>query len=938
MVVIMSNPMGRSPIEAEQAVVGLNRGKQLQSDEAKSRAVAMVVSKTAPAAERTAAEELARYLRQIYPAEQFTIVDSLPESGRCVLVGSVKSDPSLRKYVQKDQLAVAESFVVTTRNENRRQMTILAGADSRGTLYGVYALLEKLGCGFYLSYDALPPARQEKLSFEGREMSDAPLVRERFVFNWHNFLSGCSTWNLADWKQWIVQAQKMGYNGVMVHAYGNNPMASFSFNGVKKPVGYLSTTQKGRDWSTQHVTDVRQLWGGFVFDGPVFGSEAAMVPDEERAEAAQRLMRDVFASAKERAMNVYFALDVDTVSANPQEVIETLPPEARFPITVEPRSGKLWLADPDTPEGYRYYKAQVEALMKAYPQIHCLVVWFRAGSTPWTAMKLSELPPRWQEEYGAELAKTPEAAKFWQSHNFFALAKVVKAFDRALKELGRDDVQIAVGSWGFRFLPGCDRFMPRHVKFIPLDYEVLRDRSQMGDAELRREIREVGSRRAVLPVVWAHHDDGHYVGRPYAPFADFYSRLADSGAAGFGIIHWTTRPLDLYFKSLAKQVWQSTKDQPLRMTCDEMAERSFGSESRNKMGEYWYRWVTEAPKIGRETGEWFIDRKLTDMPAAVAGNEQRMKLLDGVNEAALDPAAKDRLNYFKGLERFIVDLYRTEEAFQRARDAYKAGDFAAARQAMAECRPGEVIARYARFSSLGGVTRGEQGLVVSLNLRWLTHYVRCRQALRMESVRYRFWPTSHDRLAQSMGTFTFHFGLSHTVWECLGTKETGAPTFVVPSGVKITRPDHVSAFYEEICRSGIESDKPITIALRPVMSEGGRAKTDAALLPAGEYRLQLLMLDPSSTGPGQRVSDVALVLSDGEQWSKAKPAPRRRVSPTADRVDIFKETGRANCILERGYPVRLEAPGAVSLTLTPVRGKAVLCGAVLEPISGSEGP
>jgi len=296
---------------------------------------------------------------------------------------------------------------------------------------------------------------------------------------------------------------------------------------VDKPVGYLSTTQKGRDWSTQHVNDVRRLWGGFVFDGPVFGCKAAIAPDAERADAARRMMHKVFAHAERRDMDVYFAVDVDTASANPQEVIETLPEDARFPIAVEEmrwmnqRRGKIWLANPDTPQGYRYYKAQVDALMEAYPQIDCLVVWFRHNNTPWMAFKAAEMPRAWRQEYADEIEKTPDAAELWRSHNFFALGKIVAAFERALREVGRDDVRIAVGSWKFDFLPGCDRFLPRNVTLIPLDWEVLHDQSQMRDAESRRVIGEVGIHRPVLPVVWAHHDDGNYMGRPYTPYSDF---------------------------------------------------------------------------------------------------------------------------------------------------------------------------------------------------------------------------------------------------------------------------------------------------------------------------------------------------------------------------------------------------------------------------------
>ena len=104
-------------------------------------------------------------------------------------------------------------------------------------------------------------------------------------------------------------------------------------------------------------------------------------------------------------MDVYFANDVDTVSANPQELIRTLPEGARFPIQAQAvgwmgqEAGRLWLANPDTPEGYRYYQAQVAALLQAYPQITRLVVWFRQGGTPWMELKVTEMPPRWQEEW-----------------------------------------------------------------------------------------------------------------------------------------------------------------------------------------------------------------------------------------------------------------------------------------------------------------------------------------------------------------------------------------------------------------------------------------------------------------------------------------------------------------------------------------------------------
>jgi hypothetical protein len=242
----------------------------------------------------------------------------LPRHGQAILLGTPSSYPLITRYVKPERLSRPESFVVTTAKEGDCELGIIAGADPRGVAYGVYRLAEKLGWGFYLSYDAKPEKKREAFSFEGWELADSPLFPNRIVFNWHNFLSGCSTWNLAEWQKWTTQAQKMGYNGVMVHAYGNNPMVQFELNGVKKPVGYLTTTRSGRDWSTMHVSDVRRMWGGEVFDGPVFGAAAAQVSDEQRVEAVTRLMHDAFECARQRAMNVFFAFDIETYQANPQ--------------------------------------------------------------------------------------------------------------------------------------------------------------------------------------------------------------------------------------------------------------------------------------------------------------------------------------------------------------------------------------------------------------------------------------------------------------------------------------------------------------------------------------------------------------------------------------------------------------------------------------------
>jgi len=177
----------------------------LNADAAPTETVAIVSS------ERLPTSELASYLGRIYPQTRFVTASKLPVAGKAILVGS---DASVRSLIADANLSEPESYAVRSQSRCDLQLGVIAGADARGAVYGVYALLEKLGCGFYLSCDALPPARTEPFTFDGWTLSSAPTVRDRFVFNWHNFLSGCSMWNLADWNRWTDQSQKQGYNGI----------------------------------------------------------------------------------------------------------------------------------------------------------------------------------------------------------------------------------------------------------------------------------------------------------------------------------------------------------------------------------------------------------------------------------------------------------------------------------------------------------------------------------------------------------------------------------------------------------------------------------------------------------------------------------------------------------------------------------------------------
>jgi hypothetical protein len=135
-------------------------------------------------------------------------------------------------------------------------------------------------------------------------------------------------------------------------------------------------------------------------------------------------------------------------------------------------------------------------------------------------------------------------------------------------------------------------------------------------------------------------------------------------------------------------------------------------------------------------------------------------------------------------------------------------------------------------------------------------------------------------LAQGAGTNTFYFDERQNLWRAFGEKETGAQSYDEKRG-------------EEICRTGLRLEQPLTLKLGPTM--GG------SFLP-GTYRVELLFARGDAASAqlemqGQR-HDLQVQQGAGEAQSFA-------------------------------WPVAIQQ-GALELTIRP-GGSLRLCGAVIAP-------
>lgn len=708
-----------------------------------------------------AGKELARYLSKTYPAMAFEVVHEQVPGRRSILL----------ELSDHPELINSEAFLLSGRDGEFS----IHGKTPRALFHGVYALLRHIGWNFYLSFE-VPPTEPGPLNFQDLQISNAPLKQRRILFNWHNFISGCTGWDLEQWREWIDNGFKIGFNAIMVHAYGNNPMHSFSFNGQAKELGYLTSTRRGRDWGAQHVNDVRLLHGGRLFSTAEFGSRAALVADVERASAATQLMQDVFRHARRKAMDICFAFDVDTWMANPQNIINTLPVEALIQV------GGCDTVNPEHPEARRYYKTQIEQLLSEYPEISVLTPWIRSPAedpsilgSVWLLHTSATLPGAWREEYLNILGRLPERedAKFYPG--LFALSKLVKLFRELLYET-KPDVELTLGSWCTDFMRMADPFMPANCGFVPLDALNL-----LKTAEASNNVRATGAHRKNYPIVWAHHDDHRYIGRPYVPYSGLNELLDGIKASGYGVIHWTTHPLDPFFNNHENQVWKNSENETWEQTVSGFSASLLKAEESN-LNCYFQLWFKEAPMFGRETSDHFLvlqeDYALEGYGSSMEVVEKaraRLAVLEKVDSEALNAQGLKEYRYHIGLEKFIISFFTNHHHAHSIINALKESDVGDAVSMAGKLNAEETVGIYADTIGEYGPTRGEEGLLISLNLRWLPDYIDLKQRTGLEPVRLNFQPTSHDPLAQAPGSHTFFVDENRHFWLSAGESELGFP-------------------------------------------------------------------------------------------------------------------------------------------------------------------
>ena len=127
------------------------------------------------------------------------------------------------------------------------------------------------------------------------------------------------------------------------------------------------------------------------------------------------------------------------------------------------------------------------------------------------------------------------------------------------------------------------------------------------------------------------------------------------------------------------------------------------------------------------------------------------------------------------MEQMVISFFNNHNKGYKAFQLLKGGNWEEALPLVQSLNPEETIRIYAQTISDYGATRGEEGILVSLNLRWLPDFYDLKQRAGLMPVLINFGPTLHDPLAQGAGHYTFFIDKEKNLWVTLGEKELGIP-------------------------------------------------------------------------------------------------------------------------------------------------------------------
>ncbi len=181
----------------------------------------IILSQSASESEQWAARDLADHLKHISGADVKTITEGDRIPMAAVILGDSDAAHSLGVRIDTDQLG-SDGYVIKTVGDR----IVIAGGRQRGTMYGVYTLLELLGCRWWYPGASTIPS-MDTISIPDMDVTEVPALEYRdFLYGEMNDSEAAQLWRARNKiNGGFYKTMDSKYGGAysffqLVHSYG----------------------------------------------------------------------------------------------------------------------------------------------------------------------------------------------------------------------------------------------------------------------------------------------------------------------------------------------------------------------------------------------------------------------------------------------------------------------------------------------------------------------------------------------------------------------------------------------------------------------------------------------------------------------------------------------------------------------------------------------
>lgn len=419
-------------------------------------------------------------------------------------------------------------------------------------------------------------------------ISQAQTFEIRGVLPWHNFLSGPSGWNEADYEAYLDDCREKQINFIAFHNYTGGGERYFNYvepmikiawknvlpeaffdNGSTARWGYLPLPINEYPFGTQ------KLFASSV-ENKYFGADCAVQAQtlDERYEKAQGLMRKVLDMAHEREMQMAMGFEFGVA-----------PPEY---ASIRTRGDMYWMGkgsllyNPFNADATGILYSTIDNILESYPGIDWIYLWLNEhcmfGIDTEDALKNKAMAAYYNENaafYSSEI--TNEALTFL---GVWSQAYIQKAYDYI--KIKAPSTKIVIGGWGSEdqmalLLKGLHQSLPGDIVFSMLNP----NQGQKGHPSF---FREIARERKIWSIPWLEGDASlwHLQPRVQSMTRQVLQSAGDS-LNGVVAIHWRTEEVRHNFEAFSTTAFNPEYVLSTYESYKEYCSRIYGKHASKKL-------------------------------------------------------------------------------------------------------------------------------------------------------------------------------------------------------------------------------------------------------------------------------------------------------------------------------------------------------------------